>query len=227
MKVFNIYKFTIYLLLLAVLCSCNTTKVEEVPLTKTDSLSTIKCENFFILEGFSTEADFQEGLNIYLNNSTDDNPFNFLLETMTKFRFLESKIYANNGTSLDLFEDCSRSEYKDLVLIGSIFKLGTEISKESRVLNSGQMNLVDLQWTLNNGPNSIETYPETVGKVVVTSYQIGCLYNESVKNSFLLGFSQRYCKALERMLDSGSNAAVGQCFLEKLKDPNYAVPPCT
>lgn len=204
-------------------CDQQSSSPKPVPLPPTtESLSTLKCQEFFELEGFVNQSDFQQGLDIYLNNSSEVNPFISLLESMTELRFLTTIIPSekNVGTILDLFEDCSKSEYKDLVLIGSIFKIGTELSEESRNLNSGQMNLIDLQNTISNGIDLAK-----YGSVVIDSYNYGCLSNLPIKNSFLLDFVHRYCKAIEKShLISNTETQVGYCFTEYLKDPNYVCP---
>jgi hypothetical protein len=66
--------------------------------------------------------------------------------------------------------------------------------------------------------------PQDVGAIVTITYANTCQGQdpENISES-----TQAYCTELEKAFNGGATEAdIGTCLIEKLKDPNYSNPPC-
>lgn len=208
-------KFISALFLLIFTTSCNKTDANNETIQPyTESENSFDCQVFLYFQGILPKENLTSKLSLYFPKTSIDSPFKNLLKSLTIFRLNDPYYPIANDKKYD-FNMCLESNYKDLILLGSIFKLGTELSQVSKSINAE----IDFN-ALKNSVHHIN--PSYMGQTAIYAYKAGCLSGYPIKNLELADFVNSYCKALELTNANGNSvAAVGQCFQSKLVQSDY------
>jgi hypothetical protein len=189
----------------------------------------LRCTAIFITQGFGSAASFVDALDSIGSGSTGcGGSCSSTVSAINALKFSAAGISnstewnANIDAANDAFSQCSQADAKIYTQIASLFKLGTLTAMLSYQIGQtapgGTVTEADLKAALASG--SLDA--ATVGSVVEITYDNTCKNTENASDS-----TKDYCNQLKTALDGGTTTAqIGQCLIEKLKDPSYSVPPC-
>lgn len=187
----------------------------------------LRCSAIFITQGFGDAVSFIDALDsINGGSGSCTGGCSSTVSALNALKFEAAGIStgterdANVAAATEAFEQCSQADAKIYTQIASLFKLGTLTSMlaYSIVGTGGALTEDDLKTALTSGSMDAST----VGAIVTVTYENTCQNTEDASDSTIA-----YCTELQKAVDGGATEAqIGQCLIEKLKDPSYSVPPC-
>ncbi len=183
----------------------------------------LRCSAIFISQGFGSAVNFVDALKS-INEPANCTGCSPTVNALNAFKFTSAGVVtlidrdANNAAAALAFTQCSQADAKIYTQIASLFRLGTLTSMLAYGISGGAAYTQDqLAAQLQN------LIPADVGAIVTVTYSTACQNLTNASDA-----TKTYCAQLKTALDGGSNETeIGQCLIEKLKNPSYAGPLCT
>ena len=183
----------------------------------------LRCSAIFISQGFGDAASFVNALSSINSPGNCTTGCSSTVNAMYALTFKAAgvssptQLAANNAVAAEAFYQCSQADAKIYTQIASIFRLGTLTSMLAYGATPGApIDENSLKLALSG------LTPTDVGAIVNITYVNTCQNTEKASDS-----TKAYCAELAKAFNGGATeAAIGTCLIEKLKNPSYSVPPC-
>lgn len=181
----------------------------------------LRCTAIFVSQGFGDAASFVNALDSINKPATNCSGCSSTINALSALKFANGNLAdpnvrtANNQAAADAFAQCSRADAKIYTQIASLFRLGTLTSMLAYAVSGAGYTPTDLA---NQLPN---LSPTDVGALVNITYANTCGNPADAADS-----SKAYCADLAAAIKpSYTEAAIGSCLLNKLKNTSYVCPP--
>lgn len=191
--------------------------VSKIASNTTSTAYGLRCTAAFISQNKADADQILQALKNLSEPGTCTGGCSPTVNVMQSFRFASRDI-ANYA-----FDNCLRADAKIYAQLASIIKLGTIVYiRAFAVTTPTEPTVDDFKTALNSSMTGQDI--DDIGGAISSTYGIVCTQPVDKQSQS----TKDFCTEVKKAIDAGStDNDIGTCFIEKLKDPSYSVPPCT